>query len=466
MSSCRCRWGSAVLAALGGWAGLQMWAQTAATELRVTVGRSAVIDYPRDIARISTSNPEVVDAVAASTREILLHARSYGTATVVVWSKNGDRSFYDIKVDHDLEPLRKILAATFPGEDIQVESAKDSIALTGTVSSKAVAEHAGALASAMAKTVVSNLGVREMVEKQILLRVKFAEMDRSLDSNFAVNLVSTGAANTPGRITTGQFAAPSFSDLAGSIPGRSEGASSRFTVTDALNVFAFRPDLNLAAFVAALQSRGYLQILAQPNLVTSDRKEASFLVGGEFPVPVLQGGANAGAVTIQFREFGIRLTFTPELTANDTIKMYVKPEVSTIDISNAVSFNGFTIPALATRRMETNIELGEGQSFVIAGLMDDRARESFSRIPGLSHVPILGEMFKSREKAKSKSELIVMVTPEIVEALEPAEAEAAPVMPIEFLEPFQPDASLDRDGKVKERGGAEARETGKSSPPR
>ncbi len=448
MRYCRCRAAVAALA-LAGWAGAELRAQAGAAELRLTVGRSAVIDYPRDIAKISTSNPEIVDAVAASTREILLHGRSYGSATVIVWSKDGDRNFYDVMVGYDLEPLRQILQATFPHEQIQVESAKDSIALRGTVSSQEVAERAAALAGAVAKTVVNHLAVRQTVEKQILLRVRFAEMDRSVNSDFAVNLVSTGAANTPARVTTGQFAAPGFSELAGSIPGRNEGVSSLFTVSDALNVFAFRPDLNLAGFIAALRSRGYLQILAEPNLVTSDRKEASFLVGGEFPIPVLQGGANAGAVTIQFREFGIRLTFTPELTANHTIKMYVRPEVSTIDIANAISFNGFTIPALATRRMETHIELSEGQSFVIAGLVDDRARASFSRIPGLSHIPILGEIFKSREKEKSKSELIVMVTPEIVEPLEQADRQAMPVMPMEFLEPLRPGDSLDRSGGVR-----------------
>jgi pilus assembly protein CpaC len=155
-----------------------------------------------------------------------------------------------------------------------------------------------------------------------------------------------------------------------------------FNLTDALNIFAFRPDLNLGAVVRALQQQGLLQILAEPNLVTSNGKEASFLVGGEFPIPVLQGGANAGAITIQFREFGIRLTFNPQMTEHGTLKMSVKPEVSTIDLANSVTVSGFTIPALATRRIESTIELGPGQSFVIGGLIDDRANETMARIPG------------------------------------------------------------------------------------
>jgi pilus assembly protein CpaC len=201
-------------------------------------------------------------------------------------------------------------------------------------------------------------------------------------------------------------------------------------------VFAFRPDLNLSAFVRALESKGVLQILAEPNLVTSNGKEASFLVGGEFPVPIVQGGANAGAVTILFKEFGIRLTFKPEVTEHSTIRMYVKPEVSTIDMANSVVFSGFTIPALATRRMETSIELGPGQSFVIAGLIDDRVADSFAKIPGLSHLPILGALFKSRDEKRTKTELIVMVTPQITAPLTAAESAAmSPEMPRAVLPP-------------------------------
>ncbi len=248
-------------------------------------------------------------------------------------------------------------------------------------------------------------------------------------------------------ISTGQFGSARADKLTGSIPGQIEGTTSEFTISDALQVFAFRPDLNLSTFLSALKTEGLLQILAEPNLVTSAGKEASFLVGGEFPVPVLQGGSNAGAVTIQFREFGIRLNFLPELTSNDTIRMYVKPEVSTIDVTNAVQFSGFTIPALATRRMETNIELAEGQSFVIGGLIDDRAQATFNAIPGLSSIPILGELFKSRQKSKSKNELIVMVTPEIVEPLNRDDPKTLPNMPMEFLKPIGPDEKVTYDGQ-------------------
>lgn len=291
-----------------------------------------------------------------------------------------------------------------------------------------------ALVAPLVKTVVNNLQVVPPgADKQIILRVKFAEINRNVAKSFGINLLSTGAGNTPGRITTGQFPSGTPSVLKGQIPGRLTGSATDFSLSDVLNIFAFRPDLNLGVLIRDLQSQGVLQILAEPNLVTTNGKEASFLVGGEFPVPVVQGGQNAGAITIVFREFGIRLTFLPQVTANNTIKMHVKPEVSTIDLANGVVFSGFTIPALATRRIETDIELGEGQSFVIAGLLDDRVTENLSQVPGLSHLPILGALFKSRSESKSKTELLVMVTPESIYPLLPTDPKPLPPMPMEFL---------------------------------
>lgn len=414
-------------------AGALLFGQAGPEEVRLTVGKSIVIDYPADISRISTSNPDIVDASPVTAREVLLHGKGFGTVTLVVWSKSGQRNFYNIDVEQNLEPLRQLLKETFPREDIHVQSSRDSLSMTGHVSGKDVADRAAALASPFAKTIVNNMQFATApVEKQILLRVKFAELDRSTSSQFAVNLVSTGAGNTVGRITTGGFPAPSATAIQG---GAGVAGNSSFSISDALNIFAFRPDLNLGALIKALQQQNLLQILAEPNLVTTNGKEASFLVGGEFPIPILQGGANSGAVTIQFREFGIRLTFNPVVTANDTLRMYVKPEVSSLDYSNAISFNGFTIPALSTRRMETNIELGEGQSFVIAGLIDNRVTETFAKIPGLASIPILGSLFKSKELDKNNTELVVMVTPEITMPLQPGDAKPGPLMPREFLPP-------------------------------
>jgi pilus assembly protein CpaC len=412
-----------------------LFAQGGPEEIRLTVGKSIVIDYPTDIARISTSNADIVDASPVTGREVLVHGKSFGTVTLVVWSKAGQRNFYNITVEQNLEPLRKLIKETFPAEDIHVQSSRDSLSLTGHVANKDIGDRAAALATPFAKTVVNNLQVAEgPVEKQILLRIKFAELDRSASNQFAVNLLSTGATNTIGRITTGQFPAPSPTQ----IQGGGGSSNSEFSISNALNIFAFRPDLNLGALIQALEQRNILQTLDEPTLVTSNGKEASFLVGGEFPIPVLQGGANSGAVTIQFREYGVRLTFTPVVTGNNNIRLHVKPEVSALDYTNALSFNGFTIPALSSRKMETNIELGEGQSFVIAGLVDKQLTETMSKIPVLSSLPILGNLFKSKEFDRNDTELIVMVTPEITMPLQPGDAKPMPPMPRPFLVPVTP----------------------------
>lgn len=404
-----------------------------AEDLRLSLGKSIVIDYPSDVRQISTSNPEIVDASPVTTREILVHGKGLGSATMIVWSKTGERTFYNISVEANLDPLRKLLKQTFPNEDIQVQSSRDSLSLTGHVSSAAAAERATALAQPFSKTIVNNLQLNSTgAEKQIMLRVKFAELDRNRSLQYGVNLLSTGAANTLGGISTGQFSSARPAELK---------TTATVTVSDALNIFAFRPDLNLSAFVKALQSESILQILAEPNIVTTNGKEASFLVGGEFPVPVIQGGSNSGSVTIMFREFGIRLLFTPVLTDRQTIKMHLRQEVSTIDLSNAVTISGFTIPALATRRAETDVELKEGQSFVVAGLIDNRESESWAKIPGLANLPIFGNLFKSRDSKVNRSELVLIVSPEITHPLDPGEKAPVPYFPRDFLVPLHPPAT-------------------------
>ena len=415
-----------------------------AEDLRITVGKSIVIDYPGDIRQISTSNPEIVDASPVTTREILMSGKGLGSATMVVWSKADQRMFYNVTVELNLEPLRRILQDTFPDEKIDVRSSRDSISLNGTVSSKDVAERATALSATFAKTVVNNLAISGPIEKQILLRVKFAELDLSKAQQFGVNILSTGALNTIGGGTTGQFNSGSI------VPGVG-GAPTTLTITDALNFFALRPGgLNIAAFLKDLEQDNVLQILAEPNLVTTNGKEANFLVGGEFPVPILQGGANAGAVTIQFKEFGIRLLFTPTITGNKTIKLALRQEVSTIDTANGVTLQGFSIPALATRRAETNVELAEGQTFVVAGLMDNRETNAFTKLPFISSIPVLGALFKSKVENKSSTELVMLVTPEVTEALGPNDPKPQPYFPRDFIKRIDPkDAQPGKSGSKK-----------------
>jgi len=399
-----------------------------AEDLRLTVGKSVVIDYPSDIRQISTSSPDIVDASPVTTREILLHGKGLGNATLVVWSKTGERTFYNVTVDLNLDSLRKILKDSFPNEQIVPESSRDSLTLNGRVSSKEVGDKAVALASSFAKNVINNTQVASVVDKQILLRVRFAELDRTKEETYGVNLFAQ-----PGG--TMAYASTQQSPISATTntPTQGSPAQNTLSIGSALNIFAFNPALNLGAFIQALQTESILQILAEPNLVTTNGKEANFLVGGQFPVPVLQGGANAGAVTIQFKEFGIRLRFTPVVTENKTIKLHLSQEVSTLDTADGVTFNGFVIPAIATRRAETDVELGEGQSFVVAGLLDNRDTENLSKLPFLSSIPILGNLFKSKTVNKTRTDLVVIVTPEVTQPLNPQDPRPEVAFPKDFL---------------------------------
>ncbi len=429
-------WVAVVVPAVGALAAPQ--AAGRSEDIAMTVGRSVILDHPDEIARVSISNPDVADAVAVSTKEVLLNAKGAGITTLVIWSKTGERNFFTINVTPNLQQIQTQIQNTFPGETINVMLSHNTVSLTGKVSSQGVSEKATAMVAGLGRTVVNNLAVPVIAEKQIVLKVRFAEVQRSAAQQFGANILSTGTLNTPGAISTQQFGPARAARVGGAIGGPVTGYGADFTLSDLLNVFAFRPDLNLGVLIRALRSKNMIEILAEPNLVATSGKEASLLVGGEFPVPVIQGGSNSGAVTVQFREFGIKLNFLPVVTATDSIKLHVRPEVSSLDFANAVTLSGFLIPALSTRRVETDIELKTGQSFIIAGLIDKRVSESMTRIPGLSSIPLLGNIFKSRIENKNNSELLVLVTPENPSVI----AATDPKPELNFPREFLPDMGL------------------------
>ncbi len=390
-----------------------------AEELRLTVGKSVVIDYPEDIRQISTTDPGILDASPVTTREILLNAKGIGAATMVVWSSNNQRMFYNVTVELNTDALKRILRDTFPGETIEVRTSGESISLNGTVSTKEIADRAAALAGVTAKTVVNNLSIpADRISKQVLLHVKFAQLDRLKAQQFGINFQSTGAFNFLGSLTTGAVNGANLAGLAGAT-----GA----------NAFGRFPNVDIGVAVKALQTNNVLQVLAEPTLVTADGKEGEFLVGGEVPVPVLQGGNNSQGVTIQYREFGIKLRYTPQLTANNTIKLSLFQEVSALDYANATTLNNFVIPALSSRKTTTNVELGEGETFVVAGLLDNRETDILNQIPGISSIPIIGNLFKNTSKEKRSTELIMLVTPEITLPLRQSDPKPEIIFPNEFL---------------------------------
>ena len=419
-----------------------------AETLHVLVGRSLVITSPARIKRISVADPNIVDAVAVSPNQILLNGKAPGAVSLVLWDETGQSQEFDINVDIDIRGLADQFREAFPDQPVKVEVQKDVVVLSGPVSSKAVADKMLEMAKVASAKTVSLLAVPPPVAPgEVLLQVKFAEVDRAALSQLGANLLlptgkTLGSVGTqqfgPGTLQGGILPTPGAGTAVSTSSGATTFTSAGFTLSSLLNIFLYNPQLNIATAIQALQQRNLLQILAEPNLLTESGKEASFISGGEFPFPVVQGGG-AGTlptVTIQFREFGVRLYFTPALTSEGNIHLKVRPEVSSLDYSNALTFSGYTIPALSTRRVESEMELRDGQSFAIAGLVDNRVTEIASKIPGLGDIPILGKFFQSRSLSKSRTELLVLVTPRIVKPLQSSQVPAPPYYPIPFMAPL------------------------------
>jgi pilus assembly protein CpaC len=324
-------------------------------------------------------------------------------------------------VDLDVSGLRTAIEHAYPEHPVDVQVDGGRLVLSGNVASPRVVDDLIKMAGFYSGQIVNSLTVTEVHERQVLLEVKFAEVDRSRVEQFGVNILSVGALNTPGAISTQQYGPPSGSNSSSSGGASVTGkiplgnTTTTLTVPDLLNIFLFRPDLNLGATIKALEQQAVLQILAQPNLLALSGQKASFLAGGEFPFPVVQGGQSIGVVTIQFRPYGVHLEFTGTIGRDNVIRLHVVPEVSTLDFTNALTLSGFVVPAISTRKAETEIELKDGQSFGIAGLIDRRAQVQLSKIPGIGDIPILGQLFRSRNINRSNTELMVLVTPHIVD---------------------------------------------------
>lgn len=404
-------------------------------ELRVLVGKSLVLNSRETLRRVSVADPSIVSAVSISPTQVMLNGMAAGKTTLILWNEQERSTAYDVLVEYDIAGLRETLAQLAPNENIQVAQAGASILLSGTASAKEVSDRATALALTQSKNVVNLIVIPQVSGGgEVLLQVRFAEVDRTAVQQLGINIFSTGIGNTPGRVTTGQFSAPTATDLTSVIPGQNQGFRSQLNLGDLLNIFIFRPDLNLGATIRLLQQKSVLQILAEPNLLALNGREASFLAGGEFPFPVVQTGTGLNSVTITFKEFGVRLKFTPNILPDGTIRLKVAPEVSSLDFANGLNISGFLVPALSTRRAETEVELKDGQSFAIAGLIDNRLTEVANKVPGLGDLPIIGKLFRSVSKNKSNSELLVMVTPKLVKPLAPGQVPTLPSFDKPFID--------------------------------
>jgi pilus assembly protein CpaC len=395
-----------------------------ADTVQLLVGRSAVLDVASNITRVSLTSAEIADVLVTSPSQLLINGKMPGTISMFVWDRGTTPKRYEVVVQRDLEKLTTQINELFPGQQIEVKSNGKNIVLSGYVSNKDVIEKVVNVAAGYVdkkEEVTTLLQLRpDGASNQVLLRVRFAEVSRSAMTELGASYFTSplGVKNTLGRLSTQQYAAPGFDKLEWTKESSDFGApvtsaKGEFTFSDFLNLFVLSEKYDLGMMVKALQNRGLFQSLAEPNLVAESGKEASFLAGGEFPIPIVQGGGATMSVSVQFKEFGVRLNFTPTVNG-DRVHLKVKPEVSTLDFNNAVVLNGFRIPALTTRRTETELELGNGQTFAISGLMNNQVLSSMQKVPGIGDIPILGLLFRSKAAQKSQTELVVMITPEIL----------------------------------------------------
>jgi pilus assembly protein CpaC len=405
--------------------------------LALVTGRGELLQFPNDVKQVAASEPKIADVVVISPREVMVNAKEPGKTTVVIWDSLNGPIRYNVDVSADtseLESFRTEFAQQLPGSDIQLTGKGETIVLTGTVTSDEQSKRAAALAQTRAKTVVNLLRAPQKEPRQVVLKVVFASIDRTVLNQWGFNLFSKNGVMI-GESSTEQFSSPRFSQLQFNNGGFTNSSSVNFA--DLLNLFVYRPDLNIGATIKALQENDLLQVLAEPNLIALDGKEASFLAGGSFPFPVLTttstGGATSPVVTVQFKPFGVQLTFTPTITQTGAIDLKVAPEVSALDFSNAVTLQGFLIPALSQRKADTEVVLKDGESFVIAGLLDNRVTENLVKIPWLGELPVLGTLFKSRQTKKTSTELLVVITPHLTKPVPAGEQAQLPVMVKPFM---------------------------------
>jgi pilus assembly protein CpaC len=407
--------------------------------LHIFVGKSVVINMQTRMTRILSSNPGVIETLATSPTQVVVEGKAAGSSSLILWDEAGQSQMLDVIVDLDVSGLRTAIEHAYPDQQVNVQSDAGRLILSGTVSDPRISDDLKKMAGLYSAQIVDSLTVPIVHDREVLLEVKFAEIDRTRIDQLGINILGAGALNTIGTISTQQFGPPSLGGGTGTLGGSGttggSAATTPLSVPDLLNIFLFRPDLNLAATIRDLQSKAVLQILAEPNLMALSGQKASFLAGGQFPFPIVQGGQNVGVVTIQFRDFGVKLDFTGTIGRDDVIRLHVAPEVSTLDFTNSITISGFVVPAISTRKAETEIELKDGQSFGIAGLLDHRAQAQMNKIPGIGDIPILGQLFRSKSVNRSNTELLVIVTPHIADPIRaPSSPPVEPKLALPYLD--------------------------------
>ncbi|HEX3660375.1 MAG TPA: type II and III secretion system protein family protein [Acidobacteriaceae bacterium] len=409
--------------------GMGSTASSIGEPLHLVMGHSMFVNTESRLKRVYISNPGVLDSYTSSPHQIVITARTPGVSSLILWDEDGRSQSYLVNSDVDVSDLRIALKEAFPGDSIRVEGHGDAVGLAGTVASDKTDEAAVKLATLFSKNVADSLQVAQPHTPQVRLKVRVVEIDRSRAFQLGFNFFTAGK-NTFSS-STGQFPAITVGSTTTS---SGSGSSDLLAVSSLLNLFYYNSDHNVGAAIQALINKQVMQILAEPTLTAISGEKASFLSGGEFPYPVVQGTGGFTSVTIQFRPYGVRIDFTPTVLPDGTIQLKVAPEVSALDYTNEVVISGYTIPAISTRRAETVVQLRDGQSFAISGLLDNRTTDQLSKVPGIGDIPILGKLFQTKSTTHSNDELAVIVTPTLVDPLSETPHPMEPKMVIPFID--------------------------------
>jgi pilus assembly protein CpaC len=428
---------------------LALQSAAAGDVLHLVVGHSILLVSAAPLRRIYVGNPAVLQTYTSGAAEIVLTAKTLGVSSMVLWDDAGGHRLYTVFADLDPAALQASLLQAFPGASIHAEAGEGRIFLTGSVATDAASDAAVKIASQYAKDVVNSIRIDPVHGKQVQLKLRIVEVDRTRLEQMGINIFAGG--RTALATTTGQF------------PSTETGSGSSFSVSDPMNFLLYNSKLDLGLTIKDLEEKQVLQVLAEPTLTTVSGLTARFLSGGEFPFPVIQPGGAGGAasVTIQFRPYGVKVDFTPTVSADGIIHLKLSPEVSALDYSNAVTISGYTIPALSTRRAETEVEIRDGQSFAVSGLLDHRTTEIMSKVPGIADLPILGQLFRSKNFNHSVVELVIVVTASIVD---PLSSSAASTAEPKFVVPNLDSDSFDASAVGKSRSGAAQPESPPAQP--
>jgi pilus assembly protein CpaC len=391
--------------------------------IRVFANQSLVLTTEKEVRRISVARPETADVMAITPTEVLVIGKAPGKTTLVYWTEPEGSAprVFDVTVDVDLDAAREELRKIAPGETFDVSAAGETLVLRGTVTDNTVIARIAEGAKSFSKSVTNLLTARR--SPQVLLQVRVSEVDRTKARELGFGALFEG------KDLRGSVSVPgSFNPFFGNLRDQQVGnVGPNFTFSDAMNLFVAKPGSfpGFAGLIRVLDEKGGIKTLAEPNLVVENGGEGKFLVGGEFPI-VYQSGGAANGVSVVYKEFGIRLHFQPRVADNGEVNLKVSQEVSELDFANGVILSGFQIPALKSRKTESSLQLGDGQTFVMAGLLDRRVTKHVARFPVLGDLPILGALFRSTRYSNDETELMVMVTPKVVRPLEKGELPKLP----------------------------------------